>query len=187
MRKTIIAVTAIGILLLAAGAGAASRYLITSTHQIKPSVLRQLHGQNGRNGAQGPAGVTGATGAAGPAGTVPGIITVDSPKETLPSGTNTFTVDPNGFEATCPAGYSVLGTGFNDGGIGNVGFVLSFGTFVGGFISNNSGITDTDVYIQAMCGQVAGGSAGANSVHGASAEARYHADIMRAQAAANHS
>lgn len=166
MRKSVIAFAAIGSLVLVAGAGAASRFIITSTHQIKPSVLRQLHGHNGHNGARGAAGV------------VPGIITVDSPMESIPPGSDTLTVDPNGFQATCPSGYSVLGTGFNDGGIGDVGFVISFGTFVGGFVSNSTGITDNDVYLQAICGQVAGGSSGANAVHGPSAEARYHADLL---------
>ncbi len=50
---------------------AAGHYLISSTSQIKPSVLRQLHGATGASGAtgvQGPAGAPGATGSQGPAG-----------------------------------------------------------------------------------------------------------------------
>jgi hypothetical protein len=50
---------------------AAGHYLLTSTSQIKPSVLHQLHGATGARGAtgaQGPAGALGATGSQGPAG-----------------------------------------------------------------------------------------------------------------------
>src|ERR1700722_4091673 len=58
-------------LFLAIGGGtafAARHYLITSTHQIKPSVLRSLHGARGPRGRNGAAGATGATGAAGASG-----------------------------------------------------------------------------------------------------------------------
>ncbi len=50
---------------------AANKYLITSTKQIKPSVIKQLKGATGPRGAKGLAGATGAigaTGATGPSG-----------------------------------------------------------------------------------------------------------------------
>jgi len=40
---------------------AASHYLITSTKQIKPSVIKKLHGAKGAKGATGAAGAAGAT------------------------------------------------------------------------------------------------------------------------------
>ncbi len=74
MRRTSIVIATVAALALAGTAGAATHYLITSTKQIKPSVLSQLRGQRGprgnpgATGAQGPAGPSGATGAAGPQG-----------------------------------------------------------------------------------------------------------------------
>lgn len=50
------------------GALAASHYLITSTAQISPKVLKQLKGKSGKNGAPGAQGPQGAQGASGPQG-----------------------------------------------------------------------------------------------------------------------
>jgi hypothetical protein len=50
---------------MSGGALAANHYLISSTRQISPKVLKALHGATGRQGAP---GATGATGPAGPTG-----------------------------------------------------------------------------------------------------------------------
>src|SRR5271170_7001979 len=57
---------------ISGGAMAANHYLITSTKQVSPKVLKKLTGKTGKTGATGAtgaAGATGATGKEGPAGT----------------------------------------------------------------------------------------------------------------------
>src|SRR2546423_685496 len=73
----VIAVVALFIA-LGGTAFAAKHYLITSTGQIKPSVLKKLRGNRGPAGAKGATGATGATGAAGPAG-APGALGKEGP------------------------------------------------------------------------------------------------------------
>jgi Collagen triple helix repeat (20 copies) len=56
------------VLAMSGGAFAASRYLITSTGQISPKVLRQLRAKNGKRGAPGESGAQGLVGAQGKEG-----------------------------------------------------------------------------------------------------------------------
>lgn len=56
------------VLAMSGGALAAGHYLITSTKQIKPSVLQHLKGARGPRGAAGPKGSAGLAGAQGSAG-----------------------------------------------------------------------------------------------------------------------
>jgi Collagen triple helix repeat (20 copies) len=64
---TVVATLAL-VFAMTGGAYAAKKYLITSTKQISPSVLKSLQGKAGVAGAPGPAGAQGAQGPAGPAG-----------------------------------------------------------------------------------------------------------------------
>ncbi len=64
---TVIAAFAL-VFAMTGGAYAAKKYLITSTKQISPSVLKQLSGKAGPAGLNGAAGAVGAQGPQGPAG-----------------------------------------------------------------------------------------------------------------------
>ncbi|MHB8491590.1 MAG: hypothetical protein ACYDA6_05155 [Solirubrobacteraceae bacterium] len=68
---------------------AAKHYLINSTKQINPKVVRQLRGHNGKNGFNGKTGATGPAGSAGAAGAAgaKGATGPEGPLiATLPSG-----------------------------------------------------------------------------------------------------
>jgi hypothetical protein len=63
----VVAVVAL-VFALSGGAYAAGRYVVTSTKQISPKVLKALKGANGKNGVAGAPGAAGPAGPAGPAG-----------------------------------------------------------------------------------------------------------------------
>lgn len=96
---------------------AASRYLITSTSQIKPSVLRHLQGARGPAGAPGASGIAGPVGASGPMGPIgdPALLSsfteVSGPELSLcpenagACATAATTVD-------CPPGWTVISGGY---------------------------------------------------------------------------
>lgn len=95
---------------MSGGAYAASKYLIISTKQIKPSVLASLKGKAGANGAPGATGPAGPAGAAGPQGPA-GTGTEGKEGKAGANGTSvTSTESANGIEGHC------TGTGSGKGG-----------------------------------------------------------------------
>ena len=85
---------------------AAKHYLITSTKQIKPSVLKQLHG------AQGPQGPAGPQGAAGPSN-LSALTSITGPTVEVPKG------EVGSAKAVCPAGSHAI-SGGGSGGIAGI-------------------------------------------------------------------
>jgi hypothetical protein len=79
---------------MSGGAYAAKHYLITSTKQIKPSVLDSLRGKQGPKGAAGATGIAGPKGDRGPAGPPGTYPTV------LPSGQTETGVWGGGYTAS---------------------------------------------------------------------------------------
>ena len=144
MRKHRVAWASMAVALIALVAA------ISGVAAAAPSSSPKAHtassrGPRGPRGFTGPRGPRGYTGPRGPAGVVPQIVTVTSPHETLNPGQTTYDVDPNGFQANCPNGYTVIGTGY-DGNIGQTTSVLDFGGFfVVGFVINDTSVQLTDV------------------------------------------
>jgi hypothetical protein len=121
-----VAMTLVLVFALSGGAYAASRYVITSTKQIKPSVLKSLQGKAGINGAPGtagPAGAQGPAGSQGPAGPAGNQGTAGAKGETGSQGLKgatgnsgatgpkgaTGATGTTGFTETLPAGKTETG------------------------------------------------------------------------------
>jgi hypothetical protein len=80
---------------MSGGALAANHYLLSSTKQISPKLLKKLKGKTGKTGATGPAGPSGAAGAAGatgPSGPSDAFSFVGKEEVALPNTSTPFTV-----------------------------------------------------------------------------------------------
>lgn len=108
-----VAISLVALFLSLTGAGfAASRYIITSTHQIKPSVLHKLQGARGPQGAAGPQGVPGAVGQTASV-SQPFFYVRHSNTDTLDPSTHTVTT----LYAYCDPGDRPLSGGYDGQGV----------------------------------------------------------------------
>jgi hypothetical protein len=111
---------------MSGGALAAKHYLINSTKQINPKVLKKLTGKKGHTGLQGPTGLQGATGPQGAAGPRGLQGTSGATGSTGISGYEIVTGEPakgsgGGADlasatAFCPEGKKAIGGGFTSSG-----------------------------------------------------------------------
>jgi hypothetical protein len=128
-------------------AAAARHYLVTSTSQIKPGVLRALKGKAGRAGIQGPQGSQGVPGPQGPAGpsALSALVTVIGPSVEVPSG------EVGGAQAVCPAGYRAIGGG-GSGSISGIDVSEMESTHLSWFVitANETGIT-VPIHAEVQC------------------------------------
>jgi hypothetical protein len=117
------------LIVLGGSATAASHYLITSTSQIKPSVLKKLEGRAGTNGTPGSPGTPGVPGAPGVQGVqgppgpsnLSGLTTVVGPTDDV-AGTEKETGGIiGGAEAKCPEGSRAV----SGGGYGGIAGLLA--------------------------------------------------------------
>lgn len=115
------ALTVALVFVMTGGAYAASKYIITSTKQIKPSVLSALKGNAGKTGSAGPAGPAGPAGAKGETGSAGSAGTAGTAGTDGTDGTN-GTNGTNGAQGpTGPAGATGKGTTGPTGPAGTTG------------------------------------------------------------------
>ncbi len=100
-----VAMTLALVFAMSGGAYAASKYVITSTKQIKPSVLKGLKGSQGTRGPAGPAGPAGPSGPSGPAGSA-GPAGKGEKGETGNTGTSVTSTALVGAKGACKEGGS---------------------------------------------------------------------------------
>ncbi len=94
---------------MSGGALAAKHYLINSTKQINPKVLKKLKGNAGKTGATGPAGAPGKEGAKGTQGVEGPRGPSDAYEASSPESTN-VTTTPKELSVKLPAGsYDITG------------------------------------------------------------------------------
>lgn len=185
MRKrgilTIVAAVVASVV-VAGGATAAGRYLITNTHQIKPSVMAQLHGTRGPRGfqgAQGNEGLQGAQGQSGPAG-IANVQDVSNSTSYCDSSGGSCSVAS--ITATCPAGSYVTGGGAYDDTIQTpISTFASLSSY--GAVSDNGSSFSGTLTVTAVCASGAGLQAAARDHAASDTAAGTLAATLRAQRA----
>lgn len=186
-RKVLLGVV-VAFAVLGGTAWAGSRWIITSTNQIKPDVLSHLRGARG---AQGPRGMAGTTGAAGPAG-LPGtpggfstanVVEVTGPLVTMCASSGGICAVAGSF-ASCPPGAVVLGGGWFGGSSPPVvatvadDYPIGNGTAWDVVMANNGPIASTfQAYAECATGS---GSFARNVGGGAAARAALNLETARA-------
>jgi len=131
---------------MSGGAIAASHYLITSTKQFSPKVLSKLHGARGKTGAQGAQGAQGPQGVQGPKGDTGATgLTGYNVVETVTDSTGAGLFRGR---ATCPAGQTAVGGGYEFDAAGGTEWSLPWSS------GNTGSVADDQWYV----GVVATGS-----------------------------